>query len=246
MRETRMIMGMPITVEIAGTLSEKNAIEEVFNYFTHIDRKFSTYKPDSEISLVNRGKLKETECSDEIQEVLQLCEQTRQDTNGYFNHWHKGLLDPTGIVKGWAIQQASSLLAQKGFNNYYIEAGGDIQTAGNNIKGEKWSVGIRNPFVQEEIIKVLHLSGQGIATSGTYLRGAHIYNPHEDSDLTEFVSLTVIGKNVYEADRFATPAFAMGKKGIHFIEDKPGLEGYMINNKGIGTQTTGFNKYVRQ
>ena len=85
----------------------------------------------------------------------------------------------------------------------------------------------------------------GMATSGTYIRGQHIYNPLDDKEITEIVSLTVIGPNVYEADRFATAAFAMGKEGINFIERTAELEGYIIHKDGIATLTSGFEKYVK-
>src|SRR6185437_1455897 len=112
---------------------------------------------------------------------------------------------------------------KEGVRNYYIEAGGDIQVSGKNEISEKWSVGIRNPFKQEEIVKVVFLKDEGIATSGTYIRGQHIYNPHkDDEEISDIMSITVIGPNIYEADRFATAAFAMGKRGISFIENLKG------------------------
>ena len=121
----------------------------------------------------------------------------------------------------------------------------DIQTFGKNAEGENWRVGIRSPFNNQDIIKAVALKGQGIATSGTYVRGQHIYNPHQPQQkIKDIVSLTVIGTDVLEADRFATAAFAMGEDGIHFIEALPGFEGYMVNASGIATQTTGFGAYV--
>jgi len=93
--------------------------------------------------------------------------------------------------------------------------------------------------------KVVHPRGHGIATSGSYVRGDHIYDPHRPREkVTDIVSLTVIGPDVLEADRFATAAFAMGKAGIHFIEDQTGLEGYSVDARGIATQTSGFGAYV--
>jgi len=132
-----------------------------------------------------------------------------------------------------------------GFHNYYVDAGGDIQVAGRNQQGQLWRTGIRNPFNANEIVKVIGLDNCGIATSGTYIRGQHIYNPKDDEDaLDQIVSLTVIGPNVYEADRFATPAFAMGRAGIEFIERLDGFEGYMIDFYGRAQFTSGFGRYV--
>ncbi len=102
----------------------------------------------------------------------------------------------------------------------------------------------RNPFKPNEIVKTVHVGSEGVATSGTYVRGEHIYDPKDGKAVSDIVSLTIIGPNIYEADRFATAAFAMGSRGIHFIEKLPDLEAYMINKKGIATMTTGFEKYT--
>ena len=102
----------------------------------------------------------------------------------------------------------------------------------------------RNPFDGQQIIKVVHPRGRGVATSGTYVRGEHIYNPHApDRPIADIVSLTVIGPDVLEADRFATAAFAMGRAGIQFIEAMPGLEGYVVDRSGRATLTSGFGDY---
>lgn len=177
-----------------------------------------------------------------MMEVLALAERTRSETGGFFDiHKADGSLDPSGIVKGWAIRNAAEIVRQAGVRDFFIEAGGDIQSLGKNASGLDWSVGIRNPFKTDEIIKVVYPRGRGVATSGTYARGQHIYNPHEPSDaITDIVSLTVVGSDVLEADRFATAAFAMGRDGILFIEQTPGLEGYVVDINGRATLTGGF------
>ncbi len=246
-------MGMPITVEIVesshasnGRAKIQSAIDKVFEYFRYVDGKYSVYKESSEITDINRGRTSIVKASAEIKEIFKLAEKTKQETGGYFDIVNRqGIYDPSGIVKGWAILNAANLLKGLGFTDYCVEAGGDIQTAGSNSKGQKWRIGIKNPFKQSEIIKVIQLGGEGVATSGTYIRGQHIYNPKNMAEAIEdIVSLTVIGPNVYEADRFATAAFAMGKKGIEFIERQEGLEGYIIDKKGIATMTSGFERYV--
>ncbi len=246
MKQLQLLMGMPITVEIVDPGVTEAGIEQVFAYFRTVDETFSTYKEHSEISKINRGELAEAEYSEDMKTILTLSEQTRQETNGYFNIRHKGKLDPSGIVKGWAILQSAKLLKDAGWRNFYIDAGGDIQMAGYK-DGKPWRVGIRNPFNRDEIVKVLQLTDRGVATSGTAIRGQHIYNPHRPrTPLRDIMSLTVIGPDIYEADRFATAAFAMGKEGIFFIEQLPGFEGYMIDASACATFTTGFERHVVQ
>lgn len=243
MKQTKILMGMHITIEVVDRSAKKKDIDKIFDYFRYIDNKFSTYKKTSEISKINRGMIQKNQYSMDMKKILLLCKQTTKDTNGYFDIFRNGKLNPSGIVKGWAILKASELLKKNGFKNFYIDAGGDIQIAGRNQR-EPWKIGIKNPFNQKEIIKSLVLYNKGIATSGNYIRGNHIYNPKNNKKISGIVSLTVIGPNIYEADRFATAAFAMESNGISFIENLSGFEGYMVDNKGIATYTTGFNKFV--
>jgi thiamine biosynthesis lipoprotein len=251
MRQVRAIMGMPITVEVvSGQTTDEHldqTVQKVFAYFTSIDEQFSTYKNTSEISRINRGEINPDQYSSEMREVFALAEKTKKETNGYFEiKKPDGSLDPSGIVKGWAILNAAQLLENAKYKNFYVDAGGDIATSGHNNDGKTWSVGIRHPFEQDKIVKVVYPHGAGMATSGSYVRGAHIYNPHmPQTALEDIVSLTVIGPDVLEADRFATAAFAMGKDGILFIEGLTGFEGYAIDKNGIATMTSGFNTYLQ-
>lgn len=232
-------MGMPITVEVIGDVAGK-AAEAAFQYFEDVDARFSLYKPQSELSAMNRGEL--TTISAEMQEVLSLAELTRHETMGYFDiRRPDGRVDPSGLVKGWAVRNAARRIEAMGYRNYCVEAGGDLQCRGHNAEGRRWRVGIRNPFVAQEIVKVLVPGDAGVATSGAYVRGRHIYDPHEGSAASdEIASLTVVGPDIYEADRFATAAFAMGRDGVAFIEATAGLEGYAIDRGGIATMTSGL------
>lgn len=245
MKQTRWLMGMPITVEIVDAPATAGAFDDVYAYFTYIDQTFSPFKETSEVSRVNRGELALSDACDDMQVVLALAEQTKQETNGYFDVWHNGQFNPSGIVKGWAIDEAASMLYMRGFQNFYVDAGGDVQVYGRNAHDQLWKVGICNPFDLSQVVKVVTLSDRGIATSGSYMRGAHIYNPHQTDDpLDDVVSLTVIGPDVCEADRFATAAFAMGRDGIRFIEELKSFEGYMIDRRGQAIMTSGFPHYV--
>ena len=238
-------MGMPIIIEVVDSRMTAQNLDSVFAYLEYVDRKFSTYKPDSEISLINRQELALEQSSEDMQAIFALAEQTRLETDGFFNIDRNGRYDPSGIVKGWAIYTAAEILHQAGFENYYVDAGGDIQVSGRNAQGQPWRVGIQNPFDPMQVVKVLSLQDCGVATSGTYVRGQHIYNPRNPGQpITGIVSLTVVGPDIYEADRFATAAFAMGPAGINFIEQVAGLEGYSIDPNGLATYTSGFERVV--
>jgi thiamine biosynthesis lipoprotein len=241
MKQTEFIMGMPVTV----MSDDPDAGEEIFDYFRTVDQRYSPFIESSDVEKINRGELAPPERSRELQSILDIADQTKHESDGYFDVWHNGVFDPSGIVKGWAIQRAAKLLG-KTTNNFYIEAGGDIQVSGHSQAGKPWRVGVRNPFNRSEIIATVELDGGGaIATSGTAIRGQHIYNPHDDAPIEDIVSITVVGPKIIDADRFATAAFAMGRAGINFIEKLPDYEGYLVDKTGIATMTRGWQNYVR-
>lgn len=253
MKVERFMMGMPMSVEIVDAGATKSDIEVIFEYYKEVDARFSTYRNDSEISKINRGYVLPNKYSLEMREVLALSEETKKLTLGYFNIKRPdGLLDPSGLVKGWMIHNAAKILLKRGFTSFYVEIAGDIQTHGLNPDGEPWKVGIQNPFNRDQIVKVVRLSGQGIATSGTYERGEHIWGREQESKSAreqeskerKIKSVSIIASNVYEADRFATAIFAMGEKGIEFAEKYPGIEGYIIDSTGRATMTSGFEKFL--
>jgi FAD:protein FMN transferase len=258
MKETRLLMNMPITVEIADPCARRRHLDLVFDLFRATEDRFSPFKESSETTRYDRGFLRANELSFEMKLILRLAEETRDATGGYFDAFHDGHFNPVGIVKGWVVRRAARLLLRQGLAAFYIEAGGDIQLHGRNAEREPWLVGIRSPFALTEIVKVLSLTDCGVATSGTYARGDHIYDPVAPRGAAghhagpnpgvaiagRVVSLTVIGPDAYEADRFATGAFAMGRAGIEFIERLEGFEGYMIDDGGMATYTSRFNDYV--
>lgn len=245
MKRQKIIMGMPVTVDVLDKNVTDEDVSEVFSYLNFIDQKFSPYKPNSEVSMINRGDIKEDDYSNDMKTILMLSGETKKATNGYFDVYQNGIFDPSGIVKGYAIYESSKILKNKGFRNFYIEVAGDIQISGKNEKKQSWRVGIRNPFNVKEVIKIIGLSDKGIATSGNYVRGKHIYNPRAQKAADDIASITVIGPNVYDADRFATASFAMGEKGIEFIEKLKGFEGYMIKKDKTAVYTNGFKDYVQ-
>lgn len=243
MRLTRSLMGMPIVIEAVDGVTEAG-IEAAFAKLEHIDAVFSTYKPDSVVSRLNRDELARSNTPAEVQEVLAACDELRAETNGYFAYKFSGLLDPSGYVKGWAINEACQVLRSRGCRNYYVAAGGDVQAAGHNTAGKPWTAGIRHPSEPNKFAKTLQLRNAALATSGTYERGLHIINPHTGKPTTDLLSLSIVGPQITRVDALATAAFAMGTAGLAFIAAQPNLEGYMITVDHQAFATPGFARYV--
>jgi thiamine biosynthesis lipoprotein len=256
MRRTELIMGMPITVAIPDRerqdplpaamkfATTDQAASAVFDHFRGVDERFSPYKTGSETCRFDRAELAPDAASPEMREVLRLAEETRQLTDGYFDVWFQGHFDPSGLVKGWAIARAALILEEDGFISFCIEAGGDIEVRGANDEGMPWVIGLRSPFDPEKLTHRLRLQNRGIATSGTSIRGRHIYNPKNGERVQDIASMSVIGPDVFEADRLATAAFAMGTAGIGFVSRLPGVEACSIGWDGMATMTPGFAEYL--
>lgn len=236
-------MGMSVAVEVLDSGVKSSDLNSVLDYFHDVDQTFSTYKKTSEVSKINKKLLRVEDAGPEVKKVLKLCEATKRDTHGYFDIAVEGFIDPSGLVKGYAIYEGSKMLMKKGYKDFYIEIGGDIDIRGVK-NGMKWKVGIRNPLKTFENAKVLYLSDRGIATSGNYERGMHIYNPIKKKLANDLASVTVVAQNVYEADRFATAVFAMGEKGIDFLNEREGIEGFLITRDGKELVSEGLSQYL--
>lgn len=237
-------MGMSVAVEVLDEGVRSSDIDEVLEYLHKVDEMFSTYKKTSQITRINKKLLRVEDADPEVKKILKLCNDTKHITHGYFDISIEGVIDPSGLVKGYAINEGSKMLTKCGYKNFYVEIGGDIDVRGLK-NGVKWKVGIRNPADTSLSTNVLYLTNVGIATSGTYIRGMHIYNPVKKKLANELSSVTVVAGNVYEADRFATSAYAMGEKGIDFLERMDGLEGYFITRDGRELVTSGFSRYLQ-
>src|SRR5260221_7452302 len=141
MRQTRQVMGMPVTVDVRDGGVDAVAMEEAFGELRRVDELFSTYRADSEVSRIDRGELSVEAASPHVRLVLELCERYERATGGWFSAWIGGRLDPAGLVKGWAIDRACAILERRGARNLLVDAGGDVIARGHNGAGEPWRGG---------------------------------------------------------------------------------------------------------
>ncbi|HKC29888.1 MAG TPA: FAD:protein FMN transferase, partial [Jatrophihabitans sp.] len=139
-------------------------------------------------------------------------------TGGYFDCHYGGQLDPSGYVKGWAIERVSDMLAEAGSANHCVNGGGDVQCVGSPAPGRLWHVGIADPRHPGRVLASVPGSRLAVATSGSSERGAHIVDPHTGATPSAFTSITVVGARLAELDAYATAAFAMGADALPWLE----------------------------
>jgi thiamine biosynthesis lipoprotein len=236
-------MGMPVTIHVCDRGATSAALDDAYADFEHLDQLFSPFLETSATSRINRGELTVDDADELVRQVFTLCRMYEVPTEGYFSCFPRGGFDPSGLVKGWAIDRAASILGRFGFRNFFVDAAGDVLTRGVNDEGLPWRVGIRNPYERNKVARVVLASDLAVATSGTYEKGHHIVDPHTGRSADELISLTVIGPDILLADVYATAAFAMGARAISFIERVPSYEGYAIKPDATANWTTGFDAF---
>jgi len=231
---------MPVTVQVVDDEAQDAALQEVFDDFALLDRTFSPFLASSEVSQINRGELRPEDAGQLVTQAISLCHLYEQATDGYFSAWIAGRFDPSGLVKGWAIDRACSILDRHGYRDYFVDAGGDVQTRGRNPEGGPWRVGIRHPVERDKVACVVLASGLAVATSGTYEKGEHILDPHDGKPAGEWLSFTVVGPDILQADVYATACLAMGVAGLEFMTRVARYEAFAIDHRLRVTYTAGF------
>jgi thiamine biosynthesis lipoprotein len=222
------VMGTVVSYRVErGELPEaelERALADSTAELHRLDAMFSTWQPDSVMSRLRRGELALGGAPAEVVEVLELCEQAKELTEGHFDPWAMpGGVDPTGLVKGWAVERAASVLVRHGVPAGLVNGGGDIACFSTGTEPVLFRVGVRHPWRPAALACVVTLgAGDAIATSGTYERGAHLVDPFPErrrrgggsggEDQAAVLSASVVGRSLALADGIATGLAVAGKK----------------------------------
>ncbi len=239
-RRVHHCMGTVFTFDIRDPGVNPAVVDEAVRWLHHVDATFSTYRVDSQISRLARGEAVLGDCTPEVQTVLQRCAELERGTGGFFSARAGGTLDPSGYVKGWAIQTASDILLAAGSTNHSVNGGGDMQCAGDSAPGQPWRIGVAHPHRPGDLAAIVTGTGIAVATSGTAERGRHVLNPHTQRAPLGLASMTVAGPHLSEADAYATAAFAMGTAARAWLEQRPGYWGFGVNTNGGTWATSGW------
>lgn len=202
----------------------------------------------------DRGKLKEIPEAREIEEKLPLVNYKNiilDERNQTVEFKKKGMvLDLGAIAKGYALDRAIKVLQGRGIKEALINAGGDIRVMGERV----WKVGLQHPRKENEVLAVIRLKDQAIATSGDYQRYFikegkryhHIVNPETGYPANECMSATIIGPSAIQTDILATGVFILGpEKGLELIESLKDVEGIIIDAQGKILLSSGLKGRLR-
>jgi thiamine biosynthesis lipoprotein len=239
------VMGMPVSIHVRGPAARTDpdvaaAVRRAVAQLHDVDAVFSTYRPDSAVSRIRRGELATADAPADVREVARLCEQAHDRTEGWFDGWlpdgPRGprLFEPTGLVKGWAVERARRQLtgALPG-HDVLVDAGGDVALACGRTDTPAWTVGIEDPRDRSRLLATLELRAGGIATSGGVARGAHVLDPRTgEPGGADLLAVSVVAAELLWADVYATAAFARGAGCLDWLATLAGATALVVPASG--------------
>jgi thiamine biosynthesis lipoprotein len=265
LRHAEPVMGTVVSFDVPAAARRDGSLDDAVRWLHWVDRIFSPYRPDSDVTLLAQGLVTVDACAPEMAEVIEACAFLRELSDGYFTASPWGRFDPSGYVKGWAVERAACILTAAGSVSHLVNGGGDVQCVGGRpasaagpsaaVPGGSaqgtgappWRVGIADPFRPGRLALVVAAADCAVATSGTAERGAHIVNPRTGGPAAGLASLTVAGRSLALADACATAAFAMGPAlARDWLASIDGYQAYAITESGETWQTAGFAVLIDQ
>jgi thiamine biosynthesis lipoprotein len=243
------LMGLPVSVHVRGPQATGPAVaalvQQLFLALAADEATFSTYRADSTVSAIRRGELRVEHAGTRAREVAALCDEASRRTAGAFSAWLPGpdgspAFEPTGLVKGWAVQQAFDALVERlvdlGPHDALVNAGGDIAVACARTDTPDWRIAIEDPRDRTRTLRVESLRTGAVATSGTAARGAHILDPATGSPAHGLLAATVVGPSLLWADVYATAAFVHGTRAVGWLRDLPTYRADLVAPDGSITR----------
>ena len=224
-REVAHTMGLPISLVLrgryAGTARGRSAWADAMAELRWVDLTFSTWRDDSWVSRLARGEVHLEECPPEVAEVLTIGLDAEMASGGAFSCLLPGpdgerRLDPTGVVKGWAVDRAARHLACLDDTDWVLSAGGDLLAHAADDR-PAWRVGVEDPADPGRLLAVVPVHRGAVATSGTAHRGAHLWDARTGRTAAGLRQVSVVASTATVADVDATAAFALGAEGADWL-----------------------------
>lgn len=231
-RYVEHVMGMPVSLALRGRHTDDaravGAWAEAMDVLREVDRVFSTYRPDSFVSRLGRGEIAVADCPPEVAEVLALGERARQESDGAFDVRRGGALDPSGVVKGWAVERAARPLRALPETDVCLSAGGDMVCHVAGPDSPDWLIGIENPHDPTRLLATVPVRNGAVATSGLAHRGGHVVDARTGVVPADVASVTVVHSDLTWADIDATAAFALGVDAARWLRTRPRRTGLVV------------------
>ena len=243
-RRVGQVMNLPVSLAVRGRHTTDDqaraAWAAVMATLREVDAVFSTWRPDSQVARLGRGELTVDDCPPEVAEVLALGEAAERQSGGAFRVRRAGgggevVLDPTGVVKGWATERAADHLRVLDETDFCLSAGGDLVCRTLDPGTPPWRIGIEHPLDPARLVAVVPVSSGAVATSGTAHRGQHLVDARTGRPPAGVASVTVVASSLTWADIDATAAFAHGPDAARWLATRPARSALVVWADGSTT-----------
>lgn len=203
------------------------------------DTVFSLWRSESFMSRLARSEIDLAACPTEVAEVLQIGERAHRESQGAFSIRLPGpqgrRLDPTGVVKGWAIDRAAGALTDLVDTDWALSVGGDLRCRSADAP---WRIGVEDPADPQATIAVVPIHSGAVATSGAAWRGAHVVDGRTGLPATGLRQVTVLADTALAADVDATSAYALGAGGPAWLTRR-GRTAVVVDENGTARVISG-------
>jgi thiamine biosynthesis lipoprotein len=188
-----------------------------------IDVTYSPHRPKSLVSLLRRSEIT-PDSYPPLADIVARCDAMRTVTDGWFDAWAvPGGFDPSGLLKGWAVERAAARLRAAGITDYAVISGADVTVRGHAPCGGPWRIAVHDPYHPDAPPMTLTLTEGAIGTSGLAGRRGHVINPRTGEAVDPTRAAIVIGPDLAIADAYATALCAAGPDGLRWF---PTVDGY--------------------
>lgn len=213
-------MGTVVSLAVRLDVGWDEVRARVEAVFCDLDKTFSLYRDDSELSRIARRELLLTAASTEVKDAYETAIAWRAVTRGAFTpNRPDGVVDLNGIVKAMAIEQAGDLLGMAGAVDWCVNAGGDVLYGGVAEGDRGWVTGIADPADRGSLLASVTLFGshRAVATSGFSERGGHLWL--RDESERHFDQVTVFAPEIILADVLSTAILAAPASELDELTD---------------------------
>lgn len=147
------------------------------------------------------------------------------------------------------MDNAALILLSFGYDDFFVNAGGDIYAHGCNGKEAGWRIGVENPFNGGTLATFL-LRDRAVATSGSYKRKwmsegkeyHHIVDPTTGLNHTDLVSVTLLSDRCVSSDAYAKALFNLPPDAALAFASSNGMDALIVTKEGQVLHTEGLSE----
>ncbi|PJI94149.1 FAD:protein FMN transferase [Luteimicrobium subarcticum] len=240
-RRVEHVMGMPISLALRGRHAQGPRADAAWAAalaeLRRADAIFSTYRADSWVSRLARADARLGDAPPVVTEVLAIAEEARRQSDGAFDvrrpgPWRRTVLDPSGVVKGWAVDRAARAFDDLEGTDVCLSAGGDMVCRTRAVGSRGWRIGVEAPHHPGRLVAVVPVRDGAVATSGLAHRRGHLVDPRTGLVPTALASVTVVGPDLVWADIDATAAFVLGADALRWLRTRCCRTGLVVDRDG--------------